>query len=148
KQAGIKTIISSSALLGRLKLSDLKGVVFIEELLASLNSVISGLIGMAVLLLPVGLLCRFFKIFSRSIDHPAAIIFSSGSTGEPKGVVLSHGNVCSNVEGLLYLVQVGKKDGILGVLPLFHSFGYTGTLWLPLISGMRVVFHFNPLDSA
>jgi acyl-[acyl-carrier-protein]-phospholipid O-acyltransferase/long-chain-fatty-acid--[acyl-carrier-protein] ligase len=63
----------------------------------------------------------------------ATIIFSSGSTGDPKGVMLSHHNIRSNLDGMTQVFSVTRGDRILGILPFFHSFGFTGTLWLPLV---------------
>ncbi len=76
-----------------------------------------------------------------------SILFSSGSTGEPKGIMLSHKNVSSNIISLLDLLDLDNKDALLGVLPFFHSFGHTATLWYPLIAGIPVVYHSNPLDA-
>jgi acyl-[acyl-carrier-protein]-phospholipid O-acyltransferase / long-chain-fatty-acid--[acyl-carrier-protein] ligase len=81
------------------------------------------------------------------LDDVATIIFSSGSTGEPKGVVLTHFNVVSNVEQLNQVFMLHPDDRILGILPFFHSFGFTGTLSLPTAIGVGVVFHANPLES-
>ena len=83
----------------------------------------------------------------QSLDSLATIIFSSGSTGEPKGVMLSHYNIGSNIAQLEQVFSLGKRDCILGILPFFHSFGFTGTLCLPAALGVGVVFHPNPLDS-
>ena len=69
-----------------------------------------------------------------------------GSTGEPKGVVLTHRNLLSNlhqIEGVLGDLHIGS---LLGCLPLFHSFGFTVTLWWPLTGGPRVVTYPSPLD--
>ncbi|MEM6672170.1 MAG: MFS transporter [Planctomycetota bacterium] len=77
----------------------------------------------------------------------ATIIFSSGSTGTPKGVMLSHSNILSNVQSVLQVVALGPGDAVLGILPFFHSFGYTITLWATLLSGSRAVFHANPLEA-
>jgi acyl-[acyl-carrier-protein]-phospholipid O-acyltransferase/long-chain-fatty-acid--[acyl-carrier-protein] ligase len=82
-----------------------------------------------------------------SVDDLATVIFSSGSTGEPKGVMLSHYNILSNIQQLEQVFSAGKNDGFLGVLPFFHSFGFTGTLWLPAVLGSRVVYYPNPLDA-
>jgi acyl-[acyl-carrier-protein]-phospholipid O-acyltransferase / long-chain-fatty-acid--[acyl-carrier-protein] ligase len=81
------------------------------------------------------------------LDDVATIIFSSGSTGDPKGVVLTHYNVASNVEQLNQVFMLHADDRILGILPFFHSFGFTGTLSLPMAVGLGVVYHPNPLES-
>jgi len=82
-----------------------------------------------------------------TLDDTATIIFSSGSTGDPKGVVLSHYNIAANVEQLNQVFMLGRRDKILGILPFFHSFGFTGTLCLPISIGMGVVYHPSPLDA-
>ena len=66
------------------------------------------------------------------------------SYGEPKGVLLSHRNVAANAESLIQVIDASRKDRLLGVLPLFHSFGYTMTLWLPLQVGASVVYYPDP----
>jgi acyl-[acyl-carrier-protein]-phospholipid O-acyltransferase/long-chain-fatty-acid--[acyl-carrier-protein] ligase len=73
--------------------------------------------------------------------------FSSGSTGVPKGIMLSHHNVLANVEAIQQVFTTTNQDCLMGVLPFFHSFGFTGTLWLPLIAGWRVAYHPNPIDA-
>ncbi len=83
----------------------------------------------------------------RNIHDLATIMFTSGSTGVPKGVMLSHANITSNLEGLYQVFKVKNEDKILGILPFFHSFGFTATIWFPLISGMGAVYHVNPLDA-
>ena len=63
-----------------------------------------------------------------SADGLATVIFSSGSTGIPKGVMLTHRNILANVDSAAQLFQLTRDDVMLGVLPFFHSFGFTGTL--------------------
>ncbi len=81
------------------------------------------------------------------LDDLATVIFSSGSTGEPKGVMLSHYNIGSNIEQLEQVFGLNSHDGMVGVLPFFHSFGFMATLWLPVTAGIRVAYHPNPLDA-
>lgn len=80
------------------------------------------------------------------LDDLVTVIFSSGSTGDPKGVMLSHYNVGSNVEQLEQVFGLNKHDRLLGILPFFHSFGFMGTLTLPAMLGVGVAYHPNPLD--
>jgi acyl-[acyl-carrier-protein]-phospholipid O-acyltransferase/long-chain-fatty-acid--[acyl-carrier-protein] ligase len=98
-----------------------------------------------VLLLPGWLLDRWgLRMGRHSLDDIATIIFSSGSTGDPKGVMLSHRNIACNAESMVALVDVDHHDRLLSVLPLFHSFGYTVTMWMPLLIGGSAVFHADP----
>lgn len=77
----------------------------------------------------------------------AAILFSSGSTGEPKGVMLSHANILSNVNQTQSVEDFSKADSMCAALPFFHAFGYLGLLWWPLLKGIRVACHPNPLQT-
>jgi acyl-[acyl-carrier-protein]-phospholipid O-acyltransferase/long-chain-fatty-acid--[acyl-carrier-protein] ligase len=81
------------------------------------------------------------------LDDLATVIFSSGSTGEPKGVMLSHYNIGSNIAQMEQVFSLDRRDRFLGVLPFFHSFGFTGTLCLPAVLGVGAVYHSNPLDA-
>jgi len=80
-------------------------------------------------------------------DSLAAVIFSSGSTGTPKGVMLSHWNLIANLDATAQVYSVDRTDCMLGVLPFFHSFGFSYTLWFPLLNGFKAVFHPNPTDA-
>ncbi len=82
-----------------------------------------------------------------SLDAEATVIFTSGSTGDPKGVVLSHRNVLSNVYQIEQQVELKPEEVVLGILPFFHAFGFTVTIWTALALGKKIVYHFNPLDA-
>lgn len=82
---------------------------------------------------------------TRSTDH-AVILFTSGTESVPKGVPLTHANILANLQGAYEYVDISDKDILLGMLPPFHSFGFSITGILPLISGMRTIFSPNPTD--
>ena len=76
----------------------------------------------------------------------AAVVFSSGSTGPAKAVMLSHHNILAGMESLRILFGLGDKDGICSAIPLFHPMGSAASLWYPLLGGVPVFYHSNPLD--
>src|SRR5262249_49345723 len=82
-----------------------------------------------------------------SLNATATILFSSGSTGIPKGVVLTHTNIVSNILGLAQVFDLGPHDRMLGVLPFFHSFGSTAPLWFPLVHVFGALYHTTLLDA-
>ncbi len=80
-------------------------------------------------------------------NDPAVILFTSGSEKAPKAVPLTHRNIIINQRGGIQMLQVDRRDSILGFLPAFHSFGLSITGLFPLLSGVRVVRHPDPTDS-
>src|SRR5205085_2912444 len=80
-------------------------------------------------------------------DDEVTIIFTSGSTGTPKGVMLTFANVLSNVSAIEQVVHLQPTDTLLGILPFFHSFGYTVTLWTVATLDVKGAYHFSPLDA-
>jgi len=146
RQCDIKTVISSRAFLEKLEgFTAPDGTVFLEDLAKGITT--SRKVGalLKALFVPPRLLASFRK---PGPDDVATVIFSSGSTGEPKGIVLTHHNIISNVEAFMMVLRLEQGDHMCAVLPLFHSFGFTCTLWCPVLRGFDVFFHPNPLDTA
>jgi acyl-[acyl-carrier-protein]-phospholipid O-acyltransferase/long-chain-fatty-acid--[acyl-carrier-protein] ligase len=143
EQCGIRTIVTSRQFLAKAKLEEMDGMVFVEDLLGRAGTMtrIGALV--AARLMPA----RWIARRDWTPDSTAAIIFSSGSTGVPKGVMLSHYNLLANIEAIRQLFAVDERDRVVGVLPFFHSFGYTVTLWFPLMTGCGAVYHPNPTDA-
>jgi len=141
-------IVSNRSFLTKLGFPERAGMLFIEDLLREASWKEKALWAALVLLVPKRFFLRWVMKDHVQRGDLATIIFSSGSTAEPKGVMLSHGNIASNIESLYQIFQLDRKDGVLGCLPFFHSFGYTATIWLPLLSGIRATYHPNPMEAA
>ena len=148
QQCNIKTVLTSKTFLEKLKLSIPGDVLQLEEV-ADKPAVGEKIMAfLAAWVMPVSWLERWLgRKEPAKLDDLATVIFSSGSTGEPKGVMLTHYNVGSNIQQLDQVFGLIPKDGFLGILPFFHSFGFTGTLWLPAVLGVRVVYYPTPLDA-
>jgi acyl-[acyl-carrier-protein]-phospholipid O-acyltransferase/long-chain-fatty-acid--[acyl-carrier-protein] ligase len=148
EQCGIKTVITSRKFLEKIKLTPPGTLVYLEDVAAKPS---------AMEKIAVFLLGRFapFNVLRRvagqqkeiAVDDLATVIFSSGSTGEPKGVMLTHYNILSNIQQFGHILSFTHRDRFLGILPFFHSFGFTVTVCLPAEIGAGVVFHPNPLDA-
>ena len=87
----------------------------------------------------------FYKQAQGEINQPAVILFTSGSEGKPKGVVLSHRNIIANVAQAHAVVDFHPKDTLLNALPMFHSFGLTGGTLLPVLYGVPTFLYPSPL---
>jgi acyl-[acyl-carrier-protein]-phospholipid O-acyltransferase / long-chain-fatty-acid--[acyl-carrier-protein] ligase len=145
-QCGIQTILTSRIFLSKAGLETISGMAFLEEIRKEFSSLQKAGAAVKAFLLPAAWLGRRYRSTQKPTDL-ATVIFSSGSTGTPKGVMLSHHNIVANIEGIHQAIPLKTSDRIMGVLPLFHSFGFTGTLWLPLLAEFGVVYHPNPTDA-
>jgi len=99
-----------------------------------------------VVLFPTALL-KLLYLTPVARDSVAAILFSSGSEGSPKGVMLSHRNIVGNIQQISDMMNAEANDVVMSTLPLFHAFGLTGATLMPLVEGIPVVCHPDPTDA-
>lgn len=147
RPTGIRYVLTSRRVMERFRFDLDANVVCLEDLREKVKPVDKLVAALGAWLLPVGLLERLLGVHRISPDDLLTIIFTSGSTGEPKGVMLTHRNVGTNIDAFSRVIDLRDDDVIVGILPLFHSFGYTTTLWDVLTLGPKGVYHANPLEA-
>ena len=142
RAAEVRVILTSRAFIDKARLGDVISkleanakIVYLEDVKASIG----------VLDKIAGLLLGGRAQVKRQPNQPAAILFTSGSEGTPKGVVLSHTNILANATQSLTRVSVNGQDKVFNVLPVFHSFGLTAGLVMPLVAGVPVYLYPSPL---
>jgi acyl-[acyl-carrier-protein]-phospholipid O-acyltransferase/long-chain-fatty-acid--[acyl-carrier-protein] ligase len=142
KAAEIGTIVTSRAFVQKGKLDAVVAqlaqsvtVVYLEDVRATVTTSdkLRGLLGYKT------------PLVARKPDDPAVILFTSGSEGTPKGVVLSHRNILANCAQAAARIDFGRSDKLFNVLPVFHSFGLTVGTVLPLVSGVTIYLYPSPL---
>jgi len=138
---GLRTIYTSRKLLEKAKIEPRPGMIFVEDALRF------GRVAKMVACLRARVAPASVLVKGARSDSLAAILFSSGSSATPKGIMLSHANLMANVESVGQLFPVDRRDTVACTLPLFHSFGFTFTLWFPLLNGARMAYHPQPLDA-
>ena len=147
RQCELQTVVTSKAFLERVPLKVPGKTLLLEEIAAAprfKEKLVAFLLGW---FLPASLLEKALgNRTPQKLDDLATVIFSSGSTGDPKGVMLSHYNIKSNIQQIAQTFMLDRHDRLLGVLPFFHSFGFTVTLCMPAVIGVGVVYHPSPLD--
>lgn len=147
KQCNIKQVLTSRKFMERLTQMKPPGeVIYLEDIKDSVKGSDRIVAMLLALLAPIWLLDRLHSQGRRNSEDLATIIFSSGSEGDPKGVMLTHRNVIANAETVLEVFPHDKQSVIIGYLPFFHSFGFTVTLWLALCNGVKGIYHPNPLE--
>lgn len=154
QQAGLKTVYSSRRFLDRLNARGIDfsdafrdvNLVQLEDVFQSISRVELAAQWLMVKTLPATLLkpllCR-----RHDLDTTAAILFSSGSEGAPKGICLSHRNLMANIHQIADVLNMQGDDVVMASLPLFHAFGLTVNQFLPLIEGLPMVCHADPTDA-
>jgi acyl-[acyl-carrier-protein]-phospholipid O-acyltransferase/long-chain-fatty-acid--[acyl-carrier-protein] ligase len=143
--AQIQTIVTSRAFLEKAKLTakiaQLKNVrvVYLEDL--------RSLFGLGDKLWLILWALRFPRSFEARVkpEDPAIVLFTSGSEGKPKGVVLSHDNILTNVDQVRAIIEFSNSDRFFMAMPMFHSFGLTAGIILPMVNGVPIYLYPSPL---
>lgn len=150
RQCDVDVVITSKAFVERFPKLEIPGrTVFLEDALGE-PRITEKLVAMVLAwFVPQSLMRRVLGAKPSGerpkVDDLATVIFSSGSTGDPKGVMLTHFNITSNIQQVSQVFMLDGRDKILGILPFFHSFGFMAALWMPAVNGVGVVYHPNPL---
>lgn len=152
-KAEIKTIITSQRFLTKLQQRGIEidsvinqqRLVFVEDLLSTVSPLKKALyLGISILLPKTCISWLYTKPYT---EAPAAILFSSGSEGSPKGVMLSESNILANIRQISDVLDTVEDDRILSTLPLFHAFGLTATGLMPMVEGIPAICHPDPTDT-
>ena len=147
QQADIRLAISAQSVVERLPEFPWPQEVWrLENVIAALKIRII-IWRIAVLLMPPWFISSLLRLPKQGGRKEAVLLFTSGTTGDPKGVLLSHRNIISNVTQFRSLVALDRSDALMASLPFFHCFGSTVTLWHPVIKGVRIVTYPTPLDA-
>lgn len=149
RQAGLKRFITARLFMEKLSgfaWPDKDKLILVEDMLRSLPKIC--LMGNVMLarFAPAALICKLFRTDAHHGEDEAVMLFTAGSTGEPKGVALTHRMIISNVSQSCCRLSL-DQERILGSLPLFHSFGLTIALMLPLLKGRPICTYPNPTDA-
>ena len=148
RQSGINRFITVDQIVRKVQTfpwPSIREIIFVERVLPRMKL---SILRWELLLrtLPPSAVSALLGLPAEGGDREAALLFTSGSSGEPKGVVLTHRNLISNVTQFGARLDLQGDAKLLGCLPLFHSFGCTVTLWYPLIEGCSLVTYPTPLE--
>jgi acyl-[acyl-carrier-protein]-phospholipid O-acyltransferase/long-chain-fatty-acid--[acyl-carrier-protein] ligase len=147
KDAGIKTVLTTKKVAEKFNFDFDCEVFYLDDLKDKVTGADKAIGAFQAFALPGFILKKMLGLGKIKPDDVLTVVFTSGSTGVPKGVMLTQQNVMSNAAGIEKVASLKPSDTIIGVLPFFHSMGYTVTLWVPMTGPIRVAYHFNPLDS-
>ena len=149
-KAGLKHIFTTRSFVEKNHIPLLPQMIFLDDPKLHIASWITRIrYFISILFLPADELMRQLSPVSwKDVGKVGAVIFSSGSTGVPKGVMLTHHNIISDVLSISNSLNWQKSDSVVGNLPLFHSFGMAVCFWMPIVTGTRSVFIPSALDAA
>lgn len=148
RRAGISLILTSRKFIAKLGWESTPEMVFVEDIAKNITKKEKNLTVLRVLLTPGKMLVR--RLASQTcfnVQQQAVLLFSSGSTGKAKAVMLTHRNINCDLWAFGRVVVWSRSDRIVGNLPLFHAYGFTVEFAFPALSGTPVVYVTNPLDS-
>lgn len=148
RQSEIRTVVTARKFLEKTGLKPPAEPIYIEDVRPAIGKGALAAAWLAARFMPRRLIPGYCRAIARpGLDDLATIIFSSGTTGVPKGVPLTHFNIVSNINSFSQAFQLWPDDRLLGTLPFFHSFGYTVSLWGSAVLPFGCVYHHNPLDA-
>ena len=147
REAGIKHVLTTQKVLDKFDFEFECDVVLLEDLREKVGLLDKVIPLCQSYLLPSPLLNGVLGLGRIDRHDLMTIVFTSGSTGTPKGVMLTHENISTNMDGIERVASFRPTDAMIGILPFFHSFGYTATLWAAIGCNLRGIYHFSPLDA-
>lgn len=147
ERADLRHIITSRKVLERLNLEQRPEHVILEDVPGLVTRRDKAIAAAEGLVIPVELLLKRLGLDQTAPGELFTILFTSGSTGEPKGVMLSHANVASNCAAMSRGIAIRDTDILVGILPFFHAFGFIVSLWMPLVNDAAAVYHTSPLEA-
>jgi acyl-[acyl-carrier-protein]-phospholipid O-acyltransferase/long-chain-fatty-acid--[acyl-carrier-protein] ligase len=147
KQAGIKHVITSRKFMDKMDFKLDAEIVYLEDLKDKPTAADKALSYIEAYFLPASWLESGLGLARIKCDDVLTVIFTSGSTGAPKGVMLTYANIASNVSAIDQVVHLRETDVLIGILPFFHSLGYTVTMWGVATLDIQGAYHYSPLDA-
>lgn len=147
QECGIRHVLTSRRFMEKMDFKLDCPLVYLEDFREKVKLTDKAVAAWQAFVSPVASLDRRFGLDAIKPDDLMTVIFTSGSTAHPKGVMLTYGNIASNVDAVDAVVDLRRSDAIAAFLPFFHSFGYTVTLWTVLTLAPKGVYHFSPLDA-
>ena len=146
-QCKIKHVLTSRKVMEKLNIELDAKIIYLEDFKDKVTTADKLISATMTYAWPSAMIERWLGLNKIKDDDLLTVIFTSGSTGEPKGVMLTQRNVASNVESVKYLLQLNRDDCVAGILPFFHSTGFTTVMWTVLTLDPKGVYHFSPLEA-